>query len=82
VLYFYTFLLSLAQNENCCSCFSLWEKNVSVSCGLSDMQNAVSYMCLEKSDIKNEYVDKNQLYETLGYFILPLCVFVNKVTSS
>ena len=31
---------------------------------------------------KNEYVDKDQLYETLGYFILPLCVFVNKVTGS
>jgi len=25
---------------------------MSVSCGLSDMQNAVRYMCFEKSDIK------------------------------
>lgn len=27
-------------------------RNVSVSCGLPDVQNAVRYMCLEKSDIK------------------------------
>ena len=58
VLYFYIFLLSLERNENCCSCFRLWKK-MCVSCGLSDMQNAVRYMCFEKFDIKMNMLIKS-----------------------
>jgi hypothetical protein len=53
-------------------------ENLSVSCGSSDMQDAVTYMCLEKFDVKmNMLIQINYMKHSGILFCHYVCFLIN-----